>query len=97
MEIMVSKFLSIYLIAYMPYCARETLTMHRKPMNPVSPSLLGRALAVLCVIATPASAELLTQKLLSRLHQLDSIFAIFGAVSGGKPLYFRVWQIENRL
>ena len=67
-------------------------------MNPVSPSLLGRALAVLCVIATPASAELLTQKLLSRLHQLDSIFAIFGAVSGGgKPLYFRVWQIENRL
>jgi hypothetical protein len=34
---------------------------------------------------------------LARLHQLDSIFAIFGAVSGGKPLYFRVWQIENRL
>jgi uncharacterized protein GlcG (DUF336 family) len=34
-------------------------------MNPMSPSLLGRALAVLCVIATPASAELLTQKLLS--------------------------------
>jgi hypothetical protein len=33
----------------------------------------------------------------TRLHQLDSIFAIFGAVSGGKPLYFRVWQIENRL
>jgi hypothetical protein len=33
----------------------------------------------------------------ARLHQLDSIFAIFGAVSGGKPLYFRVWQIENRL
>jgi hypothetical protein len=35
--------------------------------------------------------------LLARLHQLDSIFAIFGAVSGGKPLYFRVWQIETRL
>ena len=34
-------------------------------MNPMPPSLLGRALAVLCVIATPASAELLTQKLLS--------------------------------
>ena len=34
-------------------------------MNPMSPSLLGRALAILCVIATPASAELLTQKLLS--------------------------------
>jgi len=34
---------------------------------------------------------------LTRLHQLDSIFAIFGSVSGGKPLYFLVWQIENRL
>jgi len=34
-------------------------------MNPMSPSLLGRALTAVCVIATPASAELLTQKLLS--------------------------------
>ena len=34
-------------------------------MNTMSPSLLGRALAVVCIIATPASAELLTQKLLS--------------------------------
>ncbi len=33
-------------------------------MNTMSPSLLGRALAVVCIIATPASAELLTQKLL---------------------------------
>jgi hypothetical protein len=33
----------------------------------------------------------------TRLHQLDSVFAIFGSVSGGKALYFRVWQIENRL
>ena len=38
-----------------------------------------------------------TFRFLPRLHQLDSIFAIFGAVSGGKPLYFRVWQIESRL
>jgi uncharacterized protein GlcG (DUF336 family) len=65
MEIMVSKILSIYIIDYMPYCAWETLTMHRKPMYTMSPSMLGRALAVLCVMATPASAELLTQKLLS--------------------------------
>lgn len=34
-------------------------------MNTMSPSLLCRALATLCVLATPASAELLTQKLLS--------------------------------
>ena len=38
-----------------------------------------------------------TAKKLARLHQLDSIFAIFGAVSGGKPLYFQVWKIENGL
>jgi hypothetical protein len=34
---------------------------------------------------------------LTRLHQLDSIFAIFGSVLGSKPLYFRVGQVENRL
>jgi hypothetical protein len=33
----------------------------------------------------------------TRLHQLDSIFAIFGSVLGSKPLYFRVGQVENRL
>jgi uncharacterized protein GlcG (DUF336 family) len=39
--------------------------MHWKPMYTMSPSLLGHALAVLCFLATPAAAELLTQKLLS--------------------------------
>jgi hypothetical protein len=37
------------------------------------------------------------QTRLTRLHQLDSIFAIFGSVLGSKPLYFRVGQVENRL
>ena len=49
----------------MLYRALETLNIDRKSMNKMPPSLLGRALAVLCVMATPASAELLTQKLLS--------------------------------
>jgi hypothetical protein len=34
---------------------------------------------------------------LTRLHQLDSIFAIFGSVSGVNSLYLQAWQIENRL